>query len=95
MSTQGLSGFLNRSQVAELLGVDPDTITHYRQRYKPGNARGVEPFPVPDGHAGRSSVRFPLWREERTEELLAWAKALRDGRYKDVGRKSKGTEGQP
>jgi hypothetical protein len=73
-----LTRYLNRAEVAALLGVGPATVTEYRRRY----AATATPFPLPDmdlaGHPG--------WSEARAAELLAWA-ASRPGR---TGRPRKG-----
>lgn len=58
---------LDRAAVGAILGIDPRTVTTYRERYPD--------FPAPDGYIGRS----PWWLAERAAEIRAWAES-RPGR---------------
>lgn len=64
---------LDRTRVARLIGVQPDTITIYLKESRPGGRYESKPFPPPDPDLsfGRSSV----WRASRKDEILAWAHA--------------------
>lgn len=55
---------LGREDVARLLGVAPDTVSHYMLRYRDTE----NPFPTPDGVLGRS----PWWSAARAGEILVW-----------------------
>lgn len=59
---------LDRSAVAELLGVAPKTISQFLVESKPGGRYSEHPFPTPDGRIGRG----PYWLAARRQDIVEW-----------------------
>lgn len=59
---------LDRSAVAELLGVAPKTISQFLVESKPGGRYAEHPFPAPDGRIGRG----PYWLATRRKVIVEW-----------------------
>ncbi|MDQ0363408.1 hypothetical protein [Catenuloplanes indicus] len=67
--------FLNRDDVAAIGGVEPKTISQhlYESQVEIGADKrdgkfADDPFPIPDGRAGRA----PWWYLERRDEIASW-----------------------
>ncbi len=84
MTSDKESPVLNRQAVAELLGVQPKTISQYLTESKGEGRYAGQPFPAPDGYIGKG----PWWRREREGEIKAWATA-RPGQGAGGGRPRK------
>jgi hypothetical protein len=76
---------LDRAAVAELVGVEPDTITSYLHMSQPGRLYADHPFPAPDGRFGKS----PYWRAGRSDEIRSWVKGRPRGGVSSGGRPRK------
>lgn len=72
---------LDRTAVAELIGVKPKTISQYLTESREGGRYAAHPFPAPDGYIGKG----PWWRVERADGIKQWA-AERPGQGKGGGR---------
>ncbi|MFB6392708.1 hypothetical protein [Polymorphospora lycopeni] len=72
---------LDRKAVAELLGLEPKSISQYLFESRPGGRYEHHPFPAPDDRIGRA----PWWRPERADEIREWA-ANRPGQGAGGGR---------
>jgi len=66
---------LDRSAVAELLGVAPKTISQFLVESKDGGRYAEHPFPEPDGRIGRG----PYWLAAKRQTIIEWD-AARPGR---------------
>ncbi len=73
--------WLTTADLAELLGVKPATIRHYRAASLPGGRSAAPPFPAPDDRLGNA----PAWSADRKREILDWA-ANRPGQGAGGGR---------
>lgn len=60
--------YLTLADLAELLGVKPNTISFYRTHSKEGGRYANDPFPAED----RVIARTPVWSAERADEVKAW-----------------------
>lgn len=60
--------YLTLADLAELLGVKPNTVSFFRTHSKPGGRYANDPFPTPD----RTIARTPVWLAERADEIKAW-----------------------
>jgi len=72
---------LYTADVAELLGVKPATLRHYRADSLPGGRYADHPFPQPDGKVGS----LVYWNTDREQEIRNWA-ATRLGKGAGGGR---------
>lgn len=59
---------LDRTAVAELLGVQPKTISQYLAESKGNGRYAAHPFPPPDGYIGRG----PYWLRKREADIKTW-----------------------
>lgn len=64
-----MDNWLTTQQVAEILGVGPDTIRSYRTYSRAGGRYEAHPFPEPDEKIGPSL----LWKASREAEIREWA----------------------
>lgn len=76
--------YLTLADLAQLLGVQTETISFYRAHSKPGKRYADHPFPAEDRKFGRS----PVWSPGRAEEIKTWDKE-RPGRGSGGGRPRK------
>lgn len=60
--------YLTLADLAELLGVKPNTVSFFRTHSKPGGRYADDPFPAED----RTIARTPVWLAERVDEIKAW-----------------------
>lgn len=60
--------YLTLADLAELLGVKPNTVSFFRSHSKTGGRYASDPFPAPD----RTIARTPVWLAERADEIKAW-----------------------
>lgn len=81
--------YLTLADVAQLLGMKPNTVSFFRTHSKPGGRYAGDPFPTED----RVLARSPLWLAERADEIKAW-NARRPGQGVGGGRR-KATETTP
>ncbi len=75
--------YLTLADLAELLGVRPNTISFLRTHSKPGGRYADDPFPKPD----RTIARSPVWLASRSDEIKAW-NARRPGQGAGGGKPS-------
>lgn len=83
---------LDRTAVAEILGVQPKSVSQYLVESRPADPEvgrragryATHPFPAPDGYIGKG----PYWRLERAAEIRTWA-ASRPGQGVGGGRPRK------
>lgn len=64
-----MDDWLTTADLAELLGVKPASIRHYRADSLPGGRYESHPFPAPDTKLGNA----PAWKASRADEVRAWA----------------------
>jgi hypothetical protein len=62
---------LDRTAVAEILGVKPKTISQYLVESRDAGRYADHPFPAPDGYIGRG----PYWLRKRELEIRRWAES--------------------
>lgn len=60
--------YLTLAELAQLLGVQPNTVSFFRTHSRPGGRYADDPFPAED----RIIARSPLWLAERAPEIKAW-----------------------
>jgi hypothetical protein len=83
-----MDAVLTTADVANLLGIKPATIRHYRANSLPGGRYEAHPFPQPDGKVGS----LVYWKPDREQELLDWA-ANRPGQGAGGGKPAHKTAG--
>lgn len=75
--------YLTLADIAELLGVKPNTVSFFRTHSKAGGRYANDPFPTPDD----TIARTPVWLKERVDEIKAW-NARRPGQGRGGGQPS-------
>lgn len=82
--------YLTLADLAELIGVKPNTVSFFRTHSKPGGRYADGPFPAED----RVIARTPVWLAGRAEEIKAW-NGRRPGQGRGGGKPSHRTTGTP
>lgn len=69
-----MDDWLTLTDVADLLGIKPETLRSYRTHSTPGGRYERHPFPNPDERVGNNL----MWKSEREAEIREWG-ATRPG----------------
>lgn len=70
-----MKDWLTLTDVADLLGIKPETLRAYRTHSAPGGRYEQHPFPEPDDRLGNNL----MWKSAREPEIRDWA-AKRPGK---------------